>query len=123
MIFPDANRSGIQILATTTNGTSYSQTFGITSGTSGCTEGGAVSWTARLSTFTEVNFAQIQREIAVGDGEYVGTFAGLLGAKNKAEMVKFLHKEYKTIFPTERVTPREMLNTVFNRLSQHPELL
>ncbi|HMX95743.1 MAG TPA: DUF3015 family protein, partial [Elusimicrobiota bacterium] len=36
------NTPVMQILAATTNGTSANQTFGMTSGTSGCTEDGAV---------------------------------------------------------------------------------
>src|SRR5882762_7019290 len=69
-----------QVLGATTNGTSGSQTFGITSGTSGCTDDGAVKWAKAAEVYAEVNLDSLRREMAIGKGEYVETFASLLGA-------------------------------------------
>jgi hypothetical protein len=115
---------GTQILGATTNGTGI-QTFGITSGTSGCTEDGAVKLARAAEVFVEVNLVQLRRDIAVGHGEYVDTFASLVGAPDsrKGEMVQFLHTEYPSLFPTAETQSDEMLKTLAEKLSQHPELL
>ncbi|MFA5976199.1 MAG: DUF3015 family protein [Elusimicrobiota bacterium] len=114
-----------QILGATTNGTSYSQTFGITSGTSGCTEDGAVKLARATEVFAEVNLNSLRQEIAAGQGEYVSTFASLLGATetNRLPMIQFLKSEYPALFPTAETGSDEMLKVLSEKLSQHPELL
>src|SRR3954470_24475429 len=69
-----------QVLGATTNGTFGTQTFGISSGTSGCTEDGAVKVARATEIYAEVNLDTLRQEIAKGDGEFVTTFASLLGA-------------------------------------------
>src|SRR5579871_3027116 len=59
-----------QVLGSTTNGTFGSQTFGISSGTSGCTEDGAVKLARATEVFAEVNLSSLRQDIAAGHGEY-----------------------------------------------------
>ena len=93
------NSKGTQILGATTNGTGV-QTFGISSGTSGCTEDGAVKLAKSAETYAEVNLDSLRREMAEGQGEYVRTFASLLGAKGKNvdALVDVFHSNYTTLF-------------------------
>src|SRR5438477_12539116 len=74
------NAKVTQVLGATTNGTFGTQTFGISSGTSGCTEDGAVKMAKGTEVFAEVNLDTLRREIAAGHGELVNTFAAMLGA-------------------------------------------
>src|SRR5882672_12037062 len=69
-----------QVLGATTNGTFGTQTFGISSGTSGCTQDGAVKVARATEVFVEVNLDSIRQDMAKGEGEYVNTLASLLGA-------------------------------------------
>src|SRR3954469_11795136 len=80
-----------QVIGATTNGTFGSQTFGITSGTSGCTEDGAVKVARATEVFAEVNLDSLRSEMAAGQGEYVDAFASLLGATEgtRLQMVRF----------------------------------
>lgn len=119
------NGKGIQILGATTNGTVGNQTFGITSGTSGCTEDGAVKLARAAEVFAEVNLAELRRDIAMGHGEYVSTFTELIGvsAEHKASVVEFLHTEYLALFPHSETRSDEMLSILEGKLAQHPELL
>lgn len=80
----------IQVLAATTNGTSASQTFGITSGTSNCTDGGAVAKADEKKAFVEVNYAQLSRDAAKGGGEYLAAFATLMGCKVDSHQQLFI---------------------------------
>src|ERR1043165_7466854 len=64
------NTKVTQVLGGTTNGTFGSQTFGISSGTSGCTEDGAVKFARATEVYTEVNLDSLRHEMAMGKGEY-----------------------------------------------------
>src|SRR5882762_9793772 len=80
-----------QVLGATTNGTFGTQTFGISSGTSGCTEDGAVKVARATEVYADVNFDSLRQEMATGEGEYVNTLASLLGAteRTRPQMVRF----------------------------------
>lgn len=114
-----------QVLGSTTNGTFGTQTFGISSGTSGCTEDGAVKMARATEVFVDVNLASLRQEMATGQGEYVNTFASMLGANeaNRSQMVRFFQSEYQTLFPTAQTSSEEMLKTLSEKLAAHPELL
>ncbi len=81
LVFGDAPGM-IQIVASTLNVTGY-QTLAITTGTSGCTEDAA---TAALDQelFLRTNRAHVMRDAAVGEGEYLETFATLLGCEKSS---------------------------------------
>jgi hypothetical protein len=114
-----------QVLGGTTNGTAGNQTFGISSGTSGCTEDGAVKVARATEVFTDVNLTSLRQEMAVGQGDYVDTLAILMGAseETRPQMVRFFQSEYQNLFPTAGTTSEEMLRTLSEKLSAHPELL
>src|SRR5689334_18165866 len=114
-----------QVLGSTTNGTFGSQTFGISSGTSGCTQDGAVKMARATEVFAEVNFEALRHEMAAGQGEYVNAFASLLGANEttRPELVRFFQQEYSALYPTASTDSAEMLERLSNKLASHPELL
>lgn len=108
------NSRVMQVLAATTNGTSGNQTFGVTSGTSGCTEDGAVKFVKEAEVFAEVNLDTLRREMAIGQGEYVESFAVLLGASHEEipAMVKLFQSNYTELFPTPETSSAEMLSAL-----------
>ena len=114
-----------QVLGATTNGTFGTQTFGISSGTSGCTEDGAVKMARATEVFADVNLASLRQEMSAGQGEYVNTFASLLGATEatRPQMVRFFQTEYQNLFPTASTSTEDMLKTLSEKLASHPELL
>lgn len=123
VLFGNSDNSRLmQILAATTNGTSGNQTFGITSGTSGCTEDGAVKFAKEAEVFAEVNLDTLRLEMAAGNGEFVRSFASLLGT-NTDSLVKFFQAEYTSLFPTASTTSAEFLAALSQKLADHPELL
>jgi hypothetical protein len=114
-----------QILGATTNGTFGSQTFGITSGTSGCTQDGAVKLVKAAEVYADVNLDSLRREMAMGKGEVVETFASLLGANEatRPAMLQLFQTEYASLFPSATTSTSDMLNALSQTLAQHPELL
>jgi len=112
----------IQILAATTNGTAYSQSFGITTGTSNCDSGDA---TASLDqeTFLHINYASVARDAAVGQGEYLAAFATLLGCESgvHAEFFGMTQAQHSALFVTED-NAAETLAKVKDAVASTPNL-
>ena len=113
------NSPVMQVLAATTNGISGNQTFGMTTGTSGCTEDGAVKFAKEAEVYAEVNLDSLRREMAMGQGEYVNSFAALIGAKGEEipQMVSLFQKNYNSLFPTSATSSAEMMANLSEVLS------
>lgn len=113
VLFGKDNTKLMQILAATTNGIGV-QTFGITSGTSNCVEGGVVKAEREQAAFAEVNFQDLKRNMAAGGGEFLSSFATLLGCSDssKPAFAKMTQEKYEAIFSTTETTPMQMLKNV-----------
>ncbi|MEN0060122.1 MAG: DUF3015 family protein [Bdellovibrio sp.] len=85
-----------QVLAATTNGTSGTQTFGISSGTSNCVDS---SKRVQLENFVEANKVALNKEAARGEGTTLAGLNQVLGCSNNIAPV--LKDHYKQIFNTE----------------------
>lgn len=72
------------ILASTTNGTSNSQTFGISSGTSNCDANDTVQLHKQREVFVADNHEMIFEDLSRGQGEYLAAFAQLMGCSAEA---------------------------------------
>lgn len=111
-----------QLFAGTTNAF-FTQSFGITTGTSNCTSGGtARNEEAEQMMFAEANFKQIARDMANGGGEYVTAFSALLGCSGSQDFASVAQKQYETIFPAAGTTPAGMLMTVKATVASDPGL-
>ncbi|WP_411824282.1 DUF3015 domain-containing protein [Leptospira sp. 'Mane'] len=91
-----------QVMAATTNGSSSNQTFGITSGTSNCTNDGIVKAEKAQEIFVHYNQAGLESEMAAGSGERINAFAQLLGCPtHSSELGELVKKNYSKIVTTE----------------------
>ena len=100
-----------QSVAVTTNGTSSNQTFGITSGTSGCTKDGVVDPPQQAAAFTDANLDKLARDTARGEGESLQSLAELMGIEEQDQPVFFQssQRNFSTIFASENTTSNEVL--------------
>lgn len=105
---------GNQTLAVTTNGSSYSQLFGITSGTSNCTDDGAVSAHNKVPFFIDANKVALSSEMARGSGETLNNLADAMGCQDKAAFGKAMQKNYATIFPNQAVETERVSASIEN---------
>jgi hypothetical protein len=112
-----------QILGATTNGTSGNQTFGITSGTSGCTTDGAVKFVKEAEVYAEINLKDISRDMAAGRGEFLDGLATLIGVSDKAAFGSFVQEKYSSLFPASGTTSVEMMSALSQALASRPDLL
>lgn len=106
-------QSGIapQVLAATTNGTSGNQTFAVTSGTSGCTQDGAVSSGWRTAMFIDGNKHKLARDMSVGSGEALDSLAHLIGvdAQDRAAFNSLAKDNLARIFPSDDVATQQIV--------------
>jgi len=104
-----------QSLQATTNGTFGNQTFGITSGTSGCAQPANLIKNDKLLAFTADNLDLLARDIAAGQGETLDTVAELLEVP-AAERPAF-NTTLQTNFAKIFVTGDETAGVVLDRIA------
>lgn len=110
-----SNTKLAQLGATFLNGLSGNQTFGISSGTSGCTANGLVQNDKQIEYFVEVNQEQLTREIAQGHGEKVQTLAALNGCATEQQVSAFTAKaqaQFKTLVPAANTTAVDFVHNM-----------
>ena len=76
----EKNEKWSQVAASFLNGTGF-QTFAISFGTSGCTEDGVASAAREKDAFVEANLADLRRDVAAGEGEYLTGLASFYGCQ------------------------------------------
>lgn len=89
-----------QIFAATTNGTFGTQTFGISSGTSNCEEGGGSSksaFRAKLNPYVVANQAHLQNDISKGSGESIRTLEAMGGCE-AGQLGPQMQQQFQSIF-------------------------
>lgn len=99
-----------QVLAVTTNGTFGNQTFGITSGTSGCTQDGGVKSNWKTALFIDGNKETLARDMSVGSGETLDSLAHLLGvqSQDRATFNRVAKDNMARIFPSHDVSSQQI---------------
>jgi hypothetical protein len=110
----------VQVLAATTNGTFGTQTFGITTGTSNCSDTKASASAAKA--FIQANRETVSKEIARGSGETISSITTLAGCNDPAAVGSTLQSSFQQIFPSEQVTDVAVSDSVIRTLQAHPEL-
>ena len=115
------NRPVDQVLAATTNGSFGTQTFGITTGTLGCTSGGMVKASKEREVFTATNFRALEQELASGSGQYEASLAALSGCK-AGEFSAFAKARYEKLLPSEKTPSTELLKNLDKEISSDPAM-
>lgn len=106
-------QSGVapQALAVTTNGTFGNQTFGITSGTSGCTQDGTIRSNWKTAMFIDGNKEMLARDMSRGSGEALDSLAHLLGveSQDRAAFNQLAKDNLARIFPNDSVSTEQVV--------------
>ena len=105
---------GLQVLQATTNGSSGTQTFGISSGTSECTQPGAIVQNEKLNHFVRSNMDNLAKEIAMGKGETLDTFVEMLGvdAATDGAFKAKLQANFGNIYTSDKVVFADVIDNV-----------
>jgi hypothetical protein len=113
------NSTLFQAFQATTNGTSGTQTFGITSGTSECRQPSKFVQSEQLINFVQANMDNLAKDIAMGKGETLDTFAELLGVtpEQGATVNQKLQSNFGRIFTSEHVVVAEVIDNALTVLN------
>jgi hypothetical protein len=111
-----------QVMMATTNGTFGSQTFGISFGTSGCTNNGVIMRTELVHAFARATFENLQQEMAQGQGEHLTSLATLLGVPPAYHREFFTLAQENYTMHVEHVSSEQMIAWLHKALAEHPVL-
>ncbi len=112
-----------QVFMATTNGTFGSQTFGISSGTSGCTNDGVIMKNKHVN-LAEGAFESLKQDIARGQGEHLTSLALLLGVPEADHPAFFamVQERYQSLVQNDDVTPLGLVRAIQHAMAGHPVL-
>ena len=116
MLFGAGDGKVMQLLGATTNGSSASQTFGITSGTSNCVDGRGM---AKLDAFVEANQLALANDAARGQGETVISLAKILGCQDQSAVGTAMKSNFEAIFPSQNANARDVANSIRKSLKNN----
>lgn len=102
----------MQVFAATTNGTSGNQTFGITSGTSGCAKPAKFVSNDKANEFVAGNMEALALDISNGQGEALTTLATLLNVSNPDTFAKVLQANFDKIYTSENVNSANVIDNI-----------
>lgn len=113
-----------QVMAVTTNGTSGNQTFGISSGTSGCTQNGVVHSNWKTAMFIRNNKEKLARDMSTGQGEALDSLAQLIGvsAQDKPIFDRVARENFSKVFASPDVTAQQIMASI-HQVMQHNDRL
>lgn len=113
-----------QVMMATTNGTFGSNTFGISSGTSGCTNDGKIMGDSKTIMFAELNFDNLSQEMAQGQGEHLASLATLMGvpAEQQGAFFSLTQERYTSLVKAGEASPVAMVKALNEAMAGHPVL-
>ena len=117
VLFGESESRGGQVLAVTTNGTYWNNTFAMSSGTSNCVPEESET-TAQLKKnmeiFVAANREALANDIAKSNGETISTLSGMMGCKDETYLGAKLQTRYERIFASNEnaAVSETMFNTV-----------
>jgi Protein of unknown function (DUF3015) len=115
---------GPQVLMATTNGTFGSTTFGISTGTSGCTNDGTIFTAEKVNVFAAINFDNLSQEMAQGQGEHLASLATLMGIPSDQHPTFFAmtQEKYTTLIQAGETSPKAVVKAIHDAMADHPVL-
>ena len=112
LIIKNQNTVVLQVLAATTNGTSFNQTFGITSGTSNCDKPNNFVSNDKLNKFVSENMDELAMDISAGQGETLTTVAKLMNVEDTKAFSSKLQANFTNIYTSENVTSANVIDSI-----------
>ena len=113
-----------QVFMATTNAMFGSQTFGISFGTSGCTNDGKVMVEQKTTLFASLNLEALSAEMAQGQGEHLASLASLMGvpAERHAAFFAMTQERYASLTKAGETSPVALVKALNDAIAGHPIL-
>lgn len=111
-----------QIVASTINGWTGTQTFGISTGTMNCTKQGVVLTDKEQEVFVEANMQSLQEDMVAGEGEYLSALIEQFHCQEEAKPIarQLAQTHFEAVFLTANTTPRQALYGYKRVLAEDP---
>ncbi len=106
-----------QVVAVTINGISGNQTFGITSGSVGCTKPARLVLNDQAQKFVADNMDALAIDVAAGEGESLDTFLSLIKVEDKHLASQKLKSNFSKIYSSSDVSSAQVIDNIINSLS------
>ncbi len=99
-------------------------TFGMTFGTSNCTQHKIVKTEKESLYFVTMNYFELKSEIAKGNGEYINALAQTMGCESSANerLSTALKRNYPVIFQNSSIQPEATLSEVYKTIFRDEKL-
>ena len=121
-LFKGQNGTANHVLAGTTNSTFGNNTFGMTTGTNGCSTTGKLGYGGTSAVSAIMN--EFSEDVARGEGDALSTVAVLYGVEpaDRVTFAQVMHENFAVIFPSEDVTAEEMIASIEEVMKADPTL-
>lgn len=108
MLFKGQSGFVAHFLASTTNGTSGNATFGMTTGTNGCSVDGKLTYGGKA--MVGAMFDEFSADVAVGEGDALNAVAAAYGVskEDRAAFATLAHQNFAALYTSENVTAEEV---------------
>ena len=122
MLFKGNAGLGPHLGASLTNGTSGNATFGMSSGTNGCSVNGNLTY-GGISLLAQV-MDEFSEDVARGEGDALNAVALALGiaVEDRATFSRLTHDNFSTLFPNESVTAEEVMTSIQQLMKNDTQL-
>jgi len=112
IVIKNPDTSVMYAFAATTNGTSGNQTFGISSGTSNCSQPKSFVSNDKLNQFVNENMDELAMDISAGQGETLNTVAKLMNVENSEVFAAKLQANFSDIYVNDNVTSAQVIDSI-----------
>lgn len=114
----------MHLIATITNGTSGNATFGMTSGTNGCSTDGKLTYGGMSMIGMSAIMDEFVADAANGQGEALNAVAVSMGIEraDRAAFAQAIHTNFNTIFPSADVTAENVLAAIVDVMKSDARL-
>ncbi len=119
--FPNRENIAPQLMMSITNVTFGSQSSGISSGTSGCTNDGKLWASEKVNVFAALNFDNLAQEMAQGQGEHLTSLATLMGIpeENHQAFFAMTQENYITLIQAGETSPKAVVKALHDAMAGH----
>lgn len=124
MLFKGQSGLPSHIVASITNGTSGNATFGMTSGTNGCSTDGTLTYGGKSMINLSAVMDEFSEDVARGHGDALTTVAVALeiDAQDRETFNQVMHENFSEIFPHENVTAEDVMASVISIVNSDTRL-
>ncbi|MGI9292008.1 MAG: DUF3015 domain-containing protein [Gammaproteobacteria bacterium] len=120
LLFDGQSGAASHILGMTTNGTSGNNTFGVTTGTNGCSASGTIKYGGKSMVAVGNHMDEFSEDVARGDGEVLTAVAVTLeiAPEDRAYFKATMRDNFDRIFTGEDVTQEDVLANMWQVLGE-----